>query len=72
VTPSVIEKPKSAAAAPGAMSANAATKIDILCNMFILVVMRDSPDRSGPRAPLRGLSPRPRKSISQTVKRSSS
>jgi hypothetical protein len=39
VTPSVIEKTKSAAAARGAMSANAATKIDILRKMFMLVML---------------------------------
>jgi hypothetical protein len=39
VTPSVIEKTKSAAAACGAMNANAATKIDILRKMFMLVML---------------------------------
>jgi hypothetical protein len=53
------------------MSANAATKIDILRKMFIVVVMR-SPDHSGPCVPVGGLSPRPRNSISQTAKRPSS
>jgi hypothetical protein len=43
VTPSVIEKTKSAPAARGATSANAATKIDILRKVFIFVVMREFP-----------------------------
>jgi hypothetical protein len=66
----VIEKTKSAAAAQGAISASAAT-IDILRKMFILV-MPESPDRSGPRAPVVGLSVRPKASISQMPGRSPS
>jgi hypothetical protein len=50
------------------MSANAATKIDILRKMFILVML-NSPDHSGPRAPVGGLSQRLRNSIRQIAKR---